>query len=193
VAAHSKEEESVLDTAMSANAWLQRLSVVRVGACATIAIDTKGRVLALNRRHSAWAAGLICRIDVTALASVMLALVAMFVLPARLGPHHPRTVTVDLAKVSNPVEMGRADSDDALVVAITRDGNVWFGRELVTFENLPVAIRERVSKGAERRVYIRADMRARYGGVARILACVRAAGIERVAFIVDMRTPPPSG
>lgn len=145
----------------------------------------------LNRRDSVRAAGLICRIDVTALASIMFALVALFVLPARFAVDFPR-VTVDLAKVSNPVEMGGADREDALVVAITRDGNVWFGRDHVTFENLSAAVQQRVSKGAEHRVYVRADMRARYGGVARILTCVRAAGIERVAFIVDKRTSPPS-
>ena len=49
------------------------------------------------------AAGLICRIDVTAFASVMLALVAMFILPARFGGDLPKSVPVDLAKVSNPV------------------------------------------------------------------------------------------
>jgi biopolymer transport protein ExbD/biopolymer transport protein TolR len=104
----------------------------------------------------------------------------------------PKSASVDLAKVSSPVEMEGADREDALVVAITRDGKVWFDGDQVTFENLPGAIRQRASTGAERRVYIRADMRARYGGVARILACVRAAGIERVAFIVDKPTPPPS-
>jgi biopolymer transport protein TolR len=121
----------------------------------------------------------------------MFALVAMFVLPARFAVDLPR-VAVDLAKASNPIEMAEADREDALVVAITRDGNVWFGSNHVTLENLPVVIQQRVSQGAERTVYIRADMRARYGGVARVLACVRAAGIERVAFLVEKGTPPHS-
>jgi biopolymer transport protein TolR len=81
--------------------------------------------------------------------------------------------------------MRGADREDALVVAITRDGNVWLVADQVQLENLPAAIRERVSRGAERRVYIKADMRARYGGVKQVLACVRAAGIDKVAFIVD--------
>jgi biopolymer transport protein ExbD/biopolymer transport protein TolR len=117
----------------------------------------------------------------------------MFVLPRMVSVDLPKIVPVDLAKVSNPVEMSEADREDALMVAITRDGNVWFGGDQVTFGQLPVAIRQRVSEGAEPRLYIRADMRARYGGVARILACVRAAGIETVAFIVDKCTPPARG
>ena len=70
-------------------------------------------------------------------------------------------MSVDLAKVSSPTEMRGADREDALVVAITRDGQVWFATDRITAENLPAAIRERVLRGAERRVYIKADMRAR--------------------------------
>jgi biopolymer transport protein TolR len=151
-------------------------------------------VFALNRRHSASAAEVICRIDVTAFASVMFALVAMFVLPAMVVVDSPRDaahMSVDLAKVSNPTDMRRADREDALLVAITRDGHIWFGSDQIALENLTAAIREHVGYGAERRVYIRADVRARYGGIARILASVQAAGIEKVAFILDKRTAYP--
>lgn len=117
----------------------------------------------------------------------MFALVAMFVLPTRFAVDLPRA-SVDLAKISNPREIPEADREDALVVAITRDGNVWFGSNHLTLESLPAAIQQRVSQGAEPTVYIRADMRARYGGVERLLASVRSAGVERVAFIVDKRT-----
>jgi len=111
----------------------------------------------------------------------------MFILPEMVFVDLPRSISVDLAKVSNPTDMRGADREDALVVAITRDGNVWLAGDRIQLENLPAAIRERVSRGAERKVYIKADMRARYGGVAQILASVRTAGIEHVAFIVDRR------
>jgi biopolymer transport protein TolR len=120
----------------------------------------------------------------SAFAGVMCALVAMFILPARVEVDLPH-VSVDLAKVSNPTDMWEADREDALVVAITRDGNVWLATDRIKLENLPTAIQERVSRGAERRVYIKADKRARYGGVKKVLACVRTAGIDKVAFIVD--------
>jgi biopolymer transport protein TolR len=125
----------------------------------------------------------------------MFALVGMFLLPAMVVVDSPRDaahIAVDFAKASNPKEMPYADREDALVVAITRDGQVWFDRDRITAENLPAAIRERVSLGAERRVYIRADMRARYGLVVRVLGSVRAAGIEKVAFLVDARNSRPN-
>lgn len=143
----------------------------------------------MNRRRAS-ATELICRIDVSAFAGIMFALVAMFVLPATVVIDLPRDaahISVDLAKVSNPTDMSGADREDALVVAITRDGQVWFATDHIAPENLPAAIRERVSRGAERRVYIKADMRARYGSVRQILARVRMAGIDKVAFIVDRR------
>ncbi len=123
----------------------------------------------------------------SAFASVMCALVAMFILPAMSSVDLPRSISVDLAKVSSPTDMRGADRDDALVVAITRDGSVWLVADRIELENLRAAIQERVSRGAEKRVYIKADMRTQYGGVKQVLACVRAAGIDNVAFIVDRR------
>ena len=73
------------------------------------------------------------------------------------------------------------------MVAITRNGQIWLATDQITPENSPAAILDRVRTGAERRVYIKADMRARYGAVARVVDSVRAAGIEQVAFIVDKR------
>ena len=131
----------------------------------------------------------------TGFGAVMFALVAMFLLPATVVVDSPRTgaqMPVDLPKVSMPTEMTGADREDALVVAITRDGKVWFDTEQVTAENLTTAIRRRVSRGAERKVYIRADMRARYGLVAKVLDGVRAAGIEKIAFIVIERNSRPT-
>jgi biopolymer transport protein ExbD/biopolymer transport protein TolR len=147
----------------------------------------------LRQSHST-PANLICRIDVTAFAAVMFALVAMFLLPATVVVDSPRTgaqMPVDLPHVSTATEMRGADREDALVVAITRDGQVWFDTDQVSPENLTAAIRERVGHGAERKVYIRADMRARYDMVVRVLSKVRAAGIDKVAFIAGERNVRP--
>jgi biopolymer transport protein TolR len=76
-----------------------------------------------------------------------------------------------------------------LEVAITRDGRVYFGHGAIALTNLSGAIREEVGHGAQRKVYIRADMRARYGGVKQVLDAVSAAGIENVAFLVEEPRP----
>ncbi|MGC1452887.1 MAG: biopolymer transporter ExbD [Candidatus Sulfotelmatobacter sp.] len=127
---------------------------------------------------------LLCRIDVTAFAGVMFALVAMFLLPAEIVVDF-RGPSADLTKISHPIPLPAALREDALEVAITRDGKLYLGRDQIRLERLPAEIEERVRHGAERRVYIRADMRARYGTVKQVLDSVRSAGIEHIAFFVD--------
>jgi biopolymer transport protein TolR len=125
----------------------------------------------------------------------MFALVAMFLLPAIVVVDSPRDaahVSVNLARTTNSTDLGGALREDALLVAIQRDGHIWFDRDQITPENLPAAIRERVSHGAERKVYIRADRRAKYGTVLEVLSSARSAGIENVAFLVNERNSRPT-
>ncbi|HKT88586.1 MAG TPA: biopolymer transporter ExbD [Candidatus Sulfotelmatobacter sp.] len=132
---------------------------------------------------------LICRIDVTAFAAIMFALVGMFLLPATIivdfkGPG------VDLARVDHTVLMRAASREDALIVAVQRDGKIFFGHDQLIPNQLPARIREAVSQGAERKVYIRADARAKYAAVGEVLEAVQDSGIEKIAFLVDQRKLP---
>jgi biopolymer transport protein TolR len=135
---------------------------------------------------------LISGIDVTAFVSIMLALVAMFILPARMVMHPWRGVSADLPRVSHPVSMEGADKEDAMIVAVTRDDRVFFRNDQVRPEELPAKIRASIGQGAERKVYIRADARAKYKWVAEILDNVRSAGVEKIGFLVGQRPPPPA-
>jgi biopolymer transport protein ExbD/biopolymer transport protein TolR len=84
--------------------------------------------------------------------------------------------------------MPGADREDAMVVNVTRDGKVYFSVEQVNPENLSQKIENRLKdQSVERKVYVKADMRARWGTVKQVLDSVRAAGLMRVAFLVDQR------
>lgn len=126
-------------------------------------------------------------IDVTALGSVLLALVfLMMAFTAFL--HHPNHgVAVDLAQVSHPTAMTGMDRDDALVVMVTRNGYYFFGRERIPIEALPLKIRDGVAHGAEKKIYIRADARASYKYIKAVVDAIHQSGIENVAFQVDQR------
>jgi biopolymer transport protein TolR len=129
---------------------------------------------------------LICRIDMTAFLSIQVVLLSMFM--GRINEHGDLSSTsVDLARVVHSVAMRGALREDALLVAVQRDGRIWFGTGQITPEQLPAAIRERVSRGAPSKVYIRADARAKYGTVLEVLDGVRSAGIENIGFLVDDR------
>jgi len=78
--------------------------------------------------------------------------------------------------------------EDALMVAVTRDGVVYFGADRVEADALGGKLEERLkNRDIERKVYVLADMRARWGSVRRVLDGVHSAGVLRVAFLVSER------
>ena len=68
-------------------------------------------------------------INVTPMVDVMLVLLIIFMV---ITPMLQKGVSVDMAKVNNPTQMPDADKEDAIVVAITRDGDVFFGKDKVS-------------------------------------------------------------
>ncbi len=70
-------------------------------------------------------------------------------------------VSIDLRKTPHPGSMFRAQREDALVVGIFRNGDIYFGNDKISPESLGDKIHERLrAQGGERKVYIRADGRA---------------------------------
>lgn len=100
--------------------------------------------------------------------------------------------SVDLPKVLHPVSMPNGDSEDAMVVSVTRDGKVYFGADWVNCADLSQKLTDRLmDRTVERKVYIKADTQARWGHVKQVLEAVHAAGILRVAFLTSQRQPVP--
>lgn len=107
-----------------------------------------------------------------------------------IPPHH-YGVSVDLPKVSHPISMSGAMREDAMKITVTRDGKVYFGVDQVNLIYLPEKIADHLrDRGAERKVYVTVDSRARWGEVKATLDGVRSSGIIRVAFLVDQRRVP---
>jgi len=100
-----------------------------------------------------------------------------------------------MAKVNNPAPMEDADKEDALLVSVTRDGHVYFGSDSITVDALTTKVKDRLANKLDKRVYVKADMRARYGGVVEVVDAVRAAGVDDLGLLTDQRkttTPPPA-
>jgi|SRR6266496_251488 len=133
---------------------------------------------------------LICAIDVAGLASVMFVLMFLMMYNAALvvRPHHG--VSVDLPQVGTPILLANEGRDDAMHVAVTRQGDAFFNRDLVkSMDRLPVLMREQLRLRSDRKVYVRADARARYRTVEDVIDAVHSAGLEHIAFIADERRP----
>jgi biopolymer transport protein TolR len=124
-----------------------------------------------------------CKIDVTALASVFVVLLFIFM---NANPiHDPSGNAVDLTRSKNSVLVPGARREDALRVSVTRSGQLYFGYLRVVQGQLPALIREGLRDGAEHRVYIFADARASYGDVRRTLEAVKQAEVEHITFITE--------
>lgn len=135
---------------------------------------------------------LICNINVTGFASVMLAVLYLFMYRQVDAHRAHHGLEPDLPRVSDPVSMAHANWEDAMVVAITRDDKVFLRRDLVRSDQLPAKIRESIRLGSERKVYIPADGRARYSWIAEVLDSVRSAGVEQIVFLVEQGKTPVS-
>ena len=120
----------------------------------------------------------------------MLFLFSLFASPRVAYYFYPRSVSVDMPKVIHPAFMPSADKEDAMIVAVNREGRLFFRAEPVKVEWLPEKIRTAVKNGAENHVYIKSDARAKYGWVKEVLDEVRASGVEKIGFLVDQHRAP---
>jgi len=124
-------------------------------------------------------------------ASVMGMVLFVILLVFMTIPPHTYGVSADVPKVLHPIAISGAMREDAIKVTVMRDGRVFFGADRIDPTYLPGKIADHLKdRGAERKVYITADRRARWGAVKMVLDGVRSSGIMRVAFLVDQRRVP---
>jgi len=96
-------------------------------------------------------------------------------------------VAIDMAKVDNATAMPDADKDDAIVVAVTRDGAVFLGQNKVDPAQLGSAVRDKLAEKTDKTIFIRADARAQYRSVEDAIDDVRTAGVETVDLLTQKR------
>jgi biopolymer transport protein ExbD len=124
-------------------------------------------------------------INVTPMVDVMLVLLIIFMV---ITPMLQKGVSVDLAKTNNPQAMPDADKEDALLVAVTRDGKIFFNSErIATPADLTTIVKDKLSNKTDKRVFVKADARARYGDVVEVVDNVRAAGVDQLGLLTEQR------
>jgi biopolymer transport protein ExbD/biopolymer transport protein TolR len=128
-------------------------------------------------------------INVTPMVDVMLVLLIIFMV---VTPMLQKGHSVDMAKVNNPEQMPDADKEDALLVTVTRDGQVYFGTDQISMDTLTNKVKDRLANKQDKRVYVKADMRARFGYVVQVVDDVRAAGVDDLGLLTDQRKTTPS-
>jgi biopolymer transport protein ExbD/biopolymer transport protein TolR len=128
------------------------------------------------------------------MVDVMLVLLIIFMVVTPMLQHG---VPVDMAKVNNPEQMPDADKEDALLVAVMRDGTVFFGTDKIAVDQLTQKIKDRLVNRTDKRVFIKADQRAKYGSVVEVVDNVRSAGVDQLGLLTDQKKQgalaPPTG
>ena len=122
-------------------------------------------------------------IDVWAFLSVEIAL--LMILMTNAPPFHHWAV--DYAYANNAIPQPGARREDAINIAISRDGNVFLDDKQVRLEDLKGQIQTSIRNGAEDKVYFKVDARCMYRDVARVVDELRAANIRKIAFITNQR------
>ena len=131
-------------------------------------------------------------INVTPMVDVMLVLLIIFMV---VTPMLQKGISVDMAKVNNPEQMPDADKEDAVVVAVTRDGNIFLGNTQVQKADLSGQVKDRIANKLDKTVYLKSDARAKYGDVVAIVDEIRSAGVDQLGLLTERNekggAPPP--
>lgn len=101
-------------------------------------------------------------------------------------------VSVQLAVTSSATSMPAADNEDAMIVAVTNGGSVYFGINPVP----PAALAEKIKlslSNREQKLYIKADARTQYASVLSILEAARAANVAAPILLTAQSESPQPG
>ena len=121
-------------------------------------------------------------INVTPMADVMLVLLIIFMV---VTPMLQKGQSVELAKTKNPIDMKEADRDDAVLVTVTRDGKLYLGQDKITVEALGVKVNDLLATKLEKKVFVKSDLRAKYGDVVAVVDNIRNAGVDQIGLLTE--------
>jgi len=131
--------------------------------------------------------------NVIPMADIMLVLLITFMV---ITPMLQKGVSVDMANVNNPRDMKDADKDDAIIVAVTRDGKLFLGNTAINKEDITGQVKDRISARIDKTVFVKSDARAKYGDVVAVVDEIRSAGVDQLGLLTeknqkDRKGPPP--
>ena len=120
--------------------------------------------------------------NVIPMADIMLVLLIIFMV---VTPMLQKTHQVDMATAKNARDMKDADKDDAIVVAVTRDGSLYMGNTKIKKEEITGQIKDQIANKLDKTVYVKSDARAKYGDVVAVVDEIRSAGVDQLGLLTD--------
>jgi biopolymer transport protein ExbD/biopolymer transport protein TolR len=114
----------------------------------------------------------------------MLVLLIIFMV---ITPMLQKGVSVNMAQASNPRDMQDADKEDAVVLAVSRDGKIYLGSDPIKEDEITVKVKDMLANKLDKTVYVKSDTGAKYGVVVTVVDNVRAAGVDSLGLLTEKR------
>jgi len=94
---------------------------------------------------------------------------------------------VDLTKAANAIAMKEADAEDAILVAITRQGELFLmpGNSKVSAGDLTGKVSDLLTGRVDKTVFVKSDSRAKYQAVTEVIDYLRAAGVDELGLLTE--------
>jgi biopolymer transport protein TolR len=109
------------------------------------------------------------------------------------APPMRKGISVELPVIRGAVPVPKADNAEALIVAITYDGSLYFGVNPVTPAALGDCVKRALASQPEKKVYIKADARTPYANVVEIMNAVHLAGGSAITLLTSQPDSPKPG
>src|SRR5262249_169067 len=94
--------------------------------------------------------------NIIPMADIMLVLLIIFMV---VTPTFQKGFTVDMATVAHAIDMPNADRDDAVIVSISRSGDIYIGNQRTGLDDVTSIVQDRISGRVDKTVFIRSDGR----------------------------------
>jgi biopolymer transport protein ExbD len=134
--------------------------------------------------------------NVIPMADIMLVLLIIFMV---VTPMLQKGFSVDMVKVDNALDLQAADRDDAILLAVTRDGSIYLGTKKTSLDQITDEVKDLIANRLDKTVFVKSDARAKYGDVVKLVDEIRAAGVDNLGLLTErtekknVPPPPPTG
>jgi biopolymer transport protein ExbD/biopolymer transport protein TolR len=120
--------------------------------------------------------------NVIPMADIMLVLLIIFMV---ITPMLQKGVSVDMAKVNNARDLQDADRDDAIIIAVAKDGKLYLGTTQIELGDITTRVKDLIANRLDKTVFVRSDSRAKYGDVVKAVDEVRSAGVDHLGLLTE--------
>ncbi|MDB5857963.1 MAG: exbD [Ramlibacter sp.] len=122
-------------------------------------------------------------INMTPMVDVMLVLLIIFIITVPVMKH---SVNIDLPRATSTPQQARPET---IRLSVNAQGKYYWNEQQVSEQDLERRLRAEAARAPQPELHIRGDKDARYEFVAQAMAAAQRAGLHKIGFITEPKTP----